>query len=152
MASATKNTSANTNTAIEKRQNKAETVNVPQRAEQAEQAQQAPQAYYTPLVDVIENSETFVFQADLPGVKAEDLDVSFENGVLMIEGRVAARQPQGRSYLWREYGVGHFYRSFHLETPVNADGIKAQLRNGVLELWVPKAESARSRKIEIKTA
>ena len=156
MANATKN--SNGNTAIEKRQDKPETVNVPQRVEQAGQAEQAeqepraPQAYYTPLVDVLENNEAFVFQADLPGVRAQDLDVRFENGVLTIEGRVAPRQPQGRSYLWREYGVGHFYRSFHLETPVNADGIKAQLRNGVLELWVPKAESARSRRIDIKTA
>ena len=137
----------NTDTAMEKRQNHQESVNVPARAEAAE-----AQTYYTPLVDVIENADAFVFQADLPGVKAEDLDVSFENGTLTIEGRVQPRQPQGRSYLWREYGVGHFYRSFNIETPVNADGIKAQLRNGVLELYVPKAEAAKSRKIAISAS
>jgi len=132
------------NTAMEKRQENS-SVNVPDRVEQ-------PQAYYTPLVDIIENNEAFVFQADLPGVAAGDVDVSFENGTLTIEGKVTPRQPAGQHYVWREYGVGHFYRSFNIETPVNADGIKAELKNGVLELYVPKAETAKTRKIQIKTS
>ena len=141
---ATTNTS---NTAIEKRHEKENTVNVPARQELA-----ANVTWYTPLVDVIENNDAFVFQADLPGVKAGDLDVSFENGTLTIEGRVQPRQPAGQSYVWREYGVGHFYRSFNIESPIDGDGIKAQLKNGVLELYVPKAESAKPRKIEIRSA
>jgi HSP20 family protein len=140
-----KNTTSNT--ALEKWPSETQTVNVPQRAEQ-----QSAQAYYTPLVDVIENADAFVFQADLPGARAEDLDVSFENGTLTIHARVQPRQSQPRAYLWREYGVGHFYRSFSIDTPVNADGIKAELRNGVLELYVPKAEAARSRKIAIQAS
>ena len=134
-----------TNTAIEKRQNGEGRVNVPARAESAP-------TYYTPLVDVIENADAFVFQADLPGVKAGDVDVSYENGTLTIEGKVAPRQPEAHNFLWREYGVGHFWRSFSIETPVDADSIKAQLKNGVLELYVPKAESAKTRKIAIRTA
>ena len=130
------------NTAIEKRENTQ--VNVPERLEQA--------TYYTPLVDVIETGDGFTFLADLPGVKAGDVDVSFENGVLTIEGKVHPRQPAGQNYVWREYGVGHFYRSFTLNTPVHVDGITAELKNGELKLYVPKAESAKTRKIEIKTA
>jgi len=129
------------NTAIEKREN---TTNVPERTEQT--------TYFTPLVDIIETGEEFVFQADLPGVNAGDVDVSYENGVLTIEGKVQPRQPAQQSYVWREYGVGHFYRQFSLGAPVNPDGIRAELRNGVLELHVPKAESAKTRRIEIKTA
>ena len=132
------------NTAIEKRENQNNSVNVPERIEQG--------TWYTPLVDIVENNDAFVFQADLPGVSAGDLDVSFENGVLTIEGRVNSRQPQGQNYLWREYGTGHFYRQFTLNTPVNPDAIRAELKNGVLELYVPKAESAKTRKIEIKTS
>ena len=120
------------------------TVNVPERIEQT--------AYYTPLVDVVENNEAFVFQADLPGVKAGDVDVGFENGVLTIEGKVQPRQPAGQRYAWREYGVGHFYRSFTLNTPVDVEGVRAELRNGVLELYVPKSEHARPRKIQIKSS
>jgi len=129
------------NTAIEKREN---AVNAPERTEQA--------PYFTPLVDIIETGDEFLFQADLPGVEAGDVDVSFENGTLSIAGKVHPRQPAGQSYVWREYGVGHFYRQFSLYTPIDPDGIKAELRNGVLELHVPKAESVKTRRIEIKTA
>ena len=129
------------NTAIEKRENQ---VNVPERIEQA--------TYFTPLVDIIETNDEFLFQADLPGVAAGDVDVSFENGVLTLAGKVNPRQPAGHNYVWQEYGVGHFYRQFSLSTPVNPDGIRAELKNGVLELHVPKAESAKTRKIQIKTA
>jgi HSP20 family protein len=128
------------NTAIEKRENQ-NTVNVPERIEQA--------TYYTPLVDVAETPEGYMFLADLPGVKPADLDVTYENGTLAIEGKVAPRQPADQQYAWREYGVGHFYRSFHLNTDVNVDGIRAELKNGQLSLFVPKAEHAKSRKIQI---
>ena len=131
-------------TAIEKRENQS-TVNVP--AERIDQG-----TWYTPLVDIIENDDAFLFQADLPGVAAGDVDVSYENGVLTIAGNAPPRQPQGHRYIWNEYGVGRFYRQFTLNTPVNIDGIKAELKNGVLELFVPKAESAKTRKIQIKTS
>ncbi len=130
------------NTALEKRPS--ENVNVPERMEQA--------TYYTPLCDIVEDDDAFLFQADLPGVKAGDVDVSYENGALTIAARAHPRQPAGQAYVWREYGVGHFYRQFTLNTPINADGIRAELRHGVLELHVPKAESAKPRKIEIKMA
>jgi HSP20 family molecular chaperone IbpA len=132
------------NTAIQKSQNNDNsTVNVPARLEQAP-------VWYTPLVDVIESGDAFVFQADLPGVKAGDVDVSYENGTLTIQAKVQPRQPDNRQYLWREYGVGHFYRSFSIETPIDVDGIRAELKNGVLELYVPKAEKARAKKIKIQ--
>ena len=128
-------------TAIEKRETPP-TVNVPDRLEQ-------PAAYYTPLVDVAETADAFVFQADLPGARPDGVDVSFDNDTLTIEAKVYPRQPTTQSYAWREYGVGHFYRQFTIRTPVNADAIRAELRNGVLELYVPKAESARPKKIKI---
>ena len=122
-----------------------QTVNVPDQI-------QRPAAHYTPLVDVAETAEAFVFHADLPGVKPGDVDLSYDNGTLTIEAKVQPRQPAGHDYAWREYGVGHFYRSFVIDTPVEPEGIKAELRNGVLELYVPKAESARPKKIEVKSA
>ena len=132
------------NTAIEKRENQGSSVNVPERIDQG--------TWYTPLVDIIENNDAFIFQADLPGVAAGNVDVSYNNGVLTIEARVDPRQPQGHNYVWREYGSGHFYRQFTLNTPIDPDAIRAELKNGVLELYVPKAETARTRKIEIRTS
>ena len=106
--------------------------------------------WYTPLVDVIETAEGFIFQADVPGVRAGDVDVSYQEGVLSIEGKVYPRQPQDHNYLWREYGTGHFYCQFTLDTPIDPDKIRVELKDGVLELHVPKPESARPRKIAVK--
>jgi HSP20 family molecular chaperone IbpA len=134
--------------AIEKRENRVQkqenTVHVPQRREQA--------TYYTPLVDIIETGEEFVFQADLPGATSDDLDISFQQGVLTLEANITRRWTKGQSWVWQEYGIGNFYRQFTLNTPVNADAIRAEFKNGVLELHVPKAESARTRRIQIQSA
>jgi HSP20 family molecular chaperone IbpA len=142
------------NTALQKRQNSNEIstniVNVPDRTT-ARSAEQYT-TYYTPLVDIEETGEAFIFHADLPGVRSEDLDVRFDNGTLTIDGKVHPRGPAARGYLWREYGVGHFNRSFSLSTPIDVDGIKAELRNGELTLTVPKAASARRRKIPIESS
>lgn len=131
-----------TNAGIEKRQ--ASNVDIPERMEQG--------SYFTPLVDILEDGDAFIFQADLPGVKAGDVDIRYENGTLSIEGKVQPREGEGRSYVLQEYGVGHFYRQFALRAPINPDGIRAELKNGVLELYVPKAESVRTRRIQIKTS
>jgi HSP20 family protein len=120
------------------------------RAGGAEPIEQA--TYYTPLVDIAETGEAFLFQADLPGVTHGDVDISYENGNLTVQAKARPRQPQGTNYAWREYGVGHFYRSFSIDVPVNPDGIKAELKDGVLSLYVPKAESAKTRRIEIKAS
>jgi len=117
---------------------------LPQRAEQT--------SYFTPLVDVIETRDAFIFQADLPGVKQNDVDITFANGTLTIDAKVQPRWEGSAEYVWKEYGVGHFYRQFSLDTPVNADAIRAELKNGVLELHVPKAETAKCRRIEITSA
>jgi HSP20 family molecular chaperone IbpA len=129
------------NTTIQKRENQEP---VPERIEQT--------SYFTPLVDIIDTDDEFVFEADLPGVKAGDVDITYDSNVLTIQGKVNPRQPQNQKYIWQEYGVGHFYRQFTLHTPINADAIKAELKNGVLELRVPKSESAKTRKIQITTA
>ena len=136
------------NTAIRRRQENQDLAQQNNQGQQQEHQQQV--AYYTPLVDVVETGEAYLFQADLPGAKAEGLDIRFENGTLTIEGRVEPRQSAGERYLWREYGVGHYYRSFSIGTPVDVEGIRAELKHGVLNLYVPKAESARGRKIPVR--
>jgi HSP20 family molecular chaperone IbpA len=108
--------------------------------------------YYQPLVDVLETPDAFVFQADVPGVKAEDVEISCEEGQIGIRAKVLPRQPQAQPYLDREYGVGDFYRSFVIGAPIKPEAIKAELKGGVLTLTVPKAESAKTRKIPVKTA
>jgi HSP20 family protein len=133
------------NTAIEKSNNSDSDAEMAR--ERSEQSN-----YFTPLVDITETADEFIFQADLPGVKAGDVDINYDNGVLTIKGSVQSRQSAGQSYSWQEYGVGGFYRQFSLGTAVNPDAIRAELKKGVLELHVPKAESAKTRRVEIQTS
>ncbi len=129
------------NTAIQKRENSQ--LSAPERMDQA--------TIFTPLVDIVETNDQFVLQADLPGVRAGDLDVSYENGTLTINGRVHPRQSDQTEYEWQEYGVGNYFRQFTLGAPIHADGIKAELKEGVLVLRLPKTDMAKTRKIQIKT-
>ncbi len=129
------------NQGIEKREGRS---NMPERVDQGE--------FFTPLVDIAETDDAFCFQADLPGVKAGDVDVNYDDRVLSISGKVRPRQRDDQSHIWQEYGVGNFHREFTINTPINVDGIRAELKNGELTLTVPKAEHARTRKVQIQAA
>lgn len=107
---------------------------------------------YAPAVDVLETNEGYVFYLDVPGAKSGDVDVTYEEQTLTVEAKVPARQPAGQVYIVQQYGLGPYRRSFRLATPVNPDAIRAQLKNGELILSVPKAESAKTRKVAVKTA
>src|SRR5438445_7354223 len=104
---------------------------------------------FTPRVDIMETAEESLLLADLPGVKPEDVDVRFDNGELIIDGRCAPRQ-QGVNYLLSEYGVGDFYRAFTISEQIDWQKIAAELKNGVLTVHLPKAETVKPRKITVK--
>ena len=106
---------------------------------------------YSPRVDIIEKKEALVLKADMPGVAQNGVDVLFEQGVLTIRGRVGDQKPEGEP-LVTEYGVGDFERSFTVSDDIDAGKIDAVLKDGVLTLTLPKAESAKPQKIRIKTA
>jgi HSP20 family protein len=107
---------------------------------------------FTPIVDIAQTREAFLLQADVPGVKASDVDVSFDRGTLTIDAKVQPRLPQQARYLWREYSVGHYYRSFEIAEAIDAEGIRAELKDGVLSLYIPKAKSQQPRKVQVQTA
>src|SRR5688572_14403425 len=99
-------------------------------------------ATFTPRVDILENQEELLLFADLPGVRTEDLDLRFENGELLIHGRVEPREQQG-NLLAQEYGVGDFYRAFAIGEAIDANRIAAELRQGVLTVYLPKSEAVK---------
>ncbi len=106
---------------------------------------------YVPAVDIIEKGDELLLMADVPGARAEGIDIQYERGLLTIQARVNARQPEGTSYTLREYGVGDFVRTFHVGETIDTTRIQAQLSQGVLTLHLPKAEAAKTRKIAVKT-
>jgi len=106
--------------------------------------------HYRPNVDILETKDELTVLADMPGVKAEGIDLHFENGTLTIHGKVDARQPDDTEYLLCEYGLGDFYRTFQVSETIDAAKIAAEYRNGVLTLHLPKVEAAKPRKIAVQ--
>lgn len=108
---------------------------------------------YRPNVDIIEQSNELLLQADLPGAKAENIDINLEKGILSIHARVRPRRDEDAApYLTHEYGVGDFSRSFQVGEGIDADRIEAEFTDGVLTLHLPKSEALVPRKISVKRA
>jgi HSP20 family protein len=102
-------------------------------------------------LDVAENEDAYVVRASLPGVSPEDVEVTLTDNVLSIRGESKEdKDIKQENYHLRERSFGSFARSVTLPNPVNADQIEAVNENGVLTLTLPKAESAKPRKIEVK--
>lgn len=111
----------------------------------------APTAWVPP-VDIEESNDTLFVRAEVPGVKPEDIDVRFENGVLTIRGeRRFENANNDRNFHRVERAYGSFVRSFTLPNSVDAERASARYENGVLELAMPKREEAKPRRIQIKT-
>lgn len=108
-------------------------------------------AEWVPSVDIREEPERFVVKADLPGVQNKDVDVSMENGILAIKGeRKAEIRDERDGYKRVECCYGTFYRRFSLPTTANPDKITAKLKDGVLEVVIPKKEGVQPRKITVQ--
>jgi HSP20 family molecular chaperone IbpA len=111
-----------------------------------------PPIFHTPSIDIHESPEGLILEADLPGVSEQQVAIQLEDNVLCLHARGASPAPEGARVLHEEFRPGDFYRSFILSDEVDRNRISAELKNGVLRLHLPKAERARSRKIEITTA
>jgi len=105
---------------------------------------------WAPPVDICENGHELVVKADLPDVDPNGLDIRVENNILTIRGeRMFEKSTDESNYLRVERAYGSFSRSFSLANTVNSEAIKADYRNGVLTLSIPKKEEAKPRQIKI---
>jgi HSP20 family protein len=112
--------------------------------------QTAPAAVWYPPVDILESKDSYLIRAELPGMKREDFNLELNEGVLTLSGERKAEEPaEGVEYHRTERLAGKFSRSFHLPQTVAQDGIKATYRDGILEVYVPKAEEAKPKKITV---
>ncbi len=110
-------------------------------------------ATWAPAVDISEQKNAYVVTAEVPGVKPEDLDVTLEDGLLTIQGeRRSEEESTDRQYHRVERRFGSFRRSITLPSQVDADRIEASYADGVLQVTVPKAESAKPKKIDVRPA
>lgn len=108
-----------------------------------------PGRYFVPAVDIRENENELKLWADMPGVSEKDAEVSLNDGVLTIAGKVSPAAYDKLSPLYTEYNVGNYFRQFELNEDIDEARIKARMRNGVLEVELPKREHARPRRIEV---
>lgn len=107
---------------------------------------------YRPDTDIYETEDHVVLVADMPGVAPENVDISLERRVLTVRGRAPAEAHDGYRRVHAEYGEGDFERMFTLSEDIDGDHIVASHKNGVLTLKMPKAESAKAKKIKVKAA
>jgi HSP20 family protein len=113
--------------------------------------QTRPGPVYSPAVDIFEQESMITVLADMPGVKAQDLDIDLRENVLTLTGRVSEPETGGSTYVLREYEPGTFFRQFTLGSAIEQAKIDAKLIDGVLRLELPKAEKARPRQIAVRT-
>jgi HSP20 family protein len=106
---------------------------------------------YAPPIDVHEDQDGYTVSASLPGVKPEDVNIQYQQGMLTISGDTSMEETreQGTWHI-RERRQGHFSRSITLPDSVNADRAEANFENGVLKLHLPKAEETKPRSIQIQ--
>jgi HSP20 family protein len=113
----------------------------------------AHDASWTPAVDIHEEAKQFVVRADLPGVKPADIEITAEKGVLSLRGSRNFEQRSDDGHYSRVERVsGKFVRTFTLPENVQTDAIKAQFKDGVLELTIPKVAKPEPRRIEVQAA
>ncbi|HTP24183.1 MAG TPA: Hsp20/alpha crystallin family protein [Anaeromyxobacteraceae bacterium] len=106
---------------------------------------------WTPKVDIFEDAEGVSLRFELAGVEAKDVDIRFENGVLTLRGeRKLEHEDKRDNYHRLELSYGVFTRSFSLPGTIDADKIKAESKNGVLTVYLPKRSEAKPRAIQVK--
>jgi HSP20 family protein len=104
--------------------------------------------YFTPRVDIYETEDELTLLADVPGVRAEHVDLRYERGELLLHARVRNQRPEPVAL--QEYEVGDFYRVFHIHESIDSTRIGAECKNGVLTVHLPKAESARPKQVKVR--
>ena len=103
-------------------------------------------------LDVVEDEDSYIIKASIPGIKPDDLDITYNKGLLTIKGELKdeSETTKGQYHL-RERRFGRFMRTVSLPTSVKADDINASFQDGILTLRMPKAEEVKPKRISVKS-
>jgi len=110
----------------------------------------APEKFLRPAVSISEDESGLLLTADLPGAVKQTLDIHVEKGILTISAP-ASREMPGRP-IYSEFEWAPYYRQFQIPDVIDQARVKAEFKNGVLTLQLPKAEAAKPRRIEVELA
>ncbi len=125
-----------------------------QQKREVEKQQEAttPMRAFMPNADIFETDDALTVVLEMPGVNRDNIDIGVESGVLTVEGKINFDKYEGLEPVYSEYNVGPYRRSFRISSRIDQDKINAEMRDGVITLTLPKAEEAKPRKIEVKSA
>ncbi|MBN1614347.1 MAG: Hsp20/alpha crystallin family protein [Deltaproteobacteria bacterium] len=110
-----------------------------------------PGLVFTPAVDIFETDSEITLLADMPGVKAGELNIDLHKNVLTLEGDVQAPEGADEADVIREYRTGKYYRQFTLSQIIDQEKINAEMKDGVLRLSLPKVKAATPRRIAVQS-
>jgi HSP20 family protein len=113
--------------------------------------QTTPGPVFTPSVDIFETEQELTLLADMPGVNSEGVNIDLRENTLTLSGDVKMPEGEKEIELIREYRTGRYLREFTLSENIDQSKIEAEIKDGVLQLKLPKAEAAKPRKISVKT-
>jgi len=123
-----------------------------QQKREVEKAQEptTPTRAFLPTTDIFENEDALTLVLEMPGVDRDNINISVENGVLTVEGRINFSKYEGLQPVYSEYNIGPYRRTFRISSRIDQEEIRAEMRDGVITLVLPKAEQAKPRRIEVK--
>ena len=108
---------------------------------------------WVPAVDIKEEDSRFLIEADVPGVKPDDIEITMEDGILTLRGRrEAGSRTEREGYRRVERVTGRFFRRFTLPDTADAEAIEAKFNNGVLEVSIPKLPKVQPRRINVQVS
>ena len=103
-----------------------------------------------PTTDIFETDDALTMVMEMPGVDKTNVDINLENDVLSVAGRIDFSKYEKLQPVYTEYNIGHYRRTFSLApNRVDQGGIKAEMKDGVLTLTLPKAQQAKPRRINV---
>lgn len=119
--------------------------------EALEQEGTRPGAVFRPDVDILERADAYLIHADLPGVDEGHVHIRLEKGVLSLDAELATVPEAEWNPIHTEYRLGSYHRQFRLSEEVDGEKVSASMRDGVLELRLPKTERHKPRQITVQS-
>ena len=116
---------------------------------EAKEEKTIPGKYFVPYTDIYETEEALTVVMEIPGVSKDVIDIRLDKDELVVNAQIDMQSYGGYQPVYTEYNVGHFTRSFILNSKVSREGIEASVADGVLTLTLPKEQKAKPRKIKI---
>lgn len=104
---------------------------------------------FSPATDIVESEQGFYMYVDLPGVSKEALEIDLDDNTLIVSGKAATTLGADEKFIDQEFCEGEYTRRFTIADVVDRENIKANLKNGVLQLFLPKMPEVKPRKIQI---